>query len=164
MTQVKVRKPNFIHEPHMIKLILIATDGSEHADKAVKLGAEMAKAHGAQIILLHALPESYENQIPQEYLKWAEIEHVAGGDVLHIVGDEILKRAEALAKQNGAEKIECLLPMGPAAKSIVKAAKSKHADIIVVGCRGLSDVEGLFLGSVSHKVSNLAPCSCVTVR
>lgn len=47
---------------------------------------------------------------------------------------------------------------------IVDSARETHADMIVKGSRGLSDLAGLLVGSVSHKVTNMAPCTCVTVR
>lgn len=37
-------------------------------------------------------------------------------------------------------------------------------DCVVMGSRGLSELQGLFLGSVSHKVANHAPCTCITVK
>jgi len=42
--------------------------------------------------------------------------------------------------------------------------KEAHSDMIVMGSRGLSDLAGLLVGSVSHKVTNMAPCTCITVR
>ena len=43
-------------------------------------------------------------------------------------------------------------------------AKDRMVDAIVIGSRGLSDIKGLFLGSVSHKVGHLAECTCITVK
>ena len=47
---------------------------------------------------------------------------------------------------------------------IVAFAKDRGIDAIVMGSRGTGDMEGLLLGSVSHKVTSLAPCTCVTVK
>ena len=49
-------------------------------------------------------------------------------------------------------------------KTIAGLAQDRKADAIVMGSRGLSDIKGLFLGSVSHKVSHLAECTCITVK
>jgi len=45
-----------------------------------------------------------------------------------------------------------------------KKALEFAADMIVMGSRGVSDLKGLVMGSVSHKVMQLAPCTCVSVR
>ena len=47
---------------------------------------------------------------------------------------------------------------------ILAAAEHENADMIVMGSRGMGDLKGLFVGSVSNKVSHLAPCTCVTVK
>ena len=47
---------------------------------------------------------------------------------------------------------------------IVDFARDQRADAIVMGSRGLGDVSGLLLGSVSHKVSHLAACTCIMVK
>jgi nucleotide-binding universal stress UspA family protein len=45
-----------------------------------------------------------------------------------------------------------------------ESAEKEKAGMIILGSRGLSDLKGFFLGSVSHKVSAHAECSCVTVK
>ncbi len=57
-----------------------------------------------------------------------------------------------------------MLREGNPAEAILKAAKQVDADLIVLGTRGLSDLKGLLLGSVSHKVIQLSPCSCLVVK
>ncbi|WP_256432948.1 universal stress protein [Martelella soudanensis] len=42
--------------------------------------------------------------------------------------------------------------------------RERKVDTVVLGSRGLGDVAGLLLGSVSHKVTHLAPCTCIVVR
>ena len=56
------------------------------------------------------------------------------------------------------------LAAGDPAKEILNIANEEHADIIVMGRRGLGDLAGLLLGSVSHKVAHLAECACLTVK
>ncbi len=53
---------------------------------------------------------------------------------------------------------------GDSAKSILAAAKQEQADVIVMGGRGLGEIEGLRLGGASHKVASLAPSTRVSVR
>jgi nucleotide-binding universal stress UspA family protein len=60
--------------------------------------------------------------------------------------------------------VEGLVRRGPLARTIVQVAKDRGADAIAMGSRGLGDVEGFLLGSVSHKVSSLAECTCITVK
>ena len=151
----------------MIRTILVATDGSSHADKAVSLGGELAQAHDATIILLHAISgirSEINEGIPKHLQELADIEHLKTGDVLTVIGEEILQRAEAQARAQGAERVSTVMPSGSPAQAILDYAKAHCVDLIVMGSRGLSSFEGLMLGSVSHTVSHLAPCSCLTVR
>ena len=53
---------------------------------------------------------------------------------------------------------------GDPARVIAEHAGLHKVDLIVMGRRGLGGLEGLLLGSVSHKVAQLAPCACLTVR
>ena len=52
----------------------------------------------------------------------------------------------------------------PAAQRILDEADERGVDTIVVGSRRLSDIGGLMMGSVSHKVIHLSGCTCIVVR
>ena len=54
--------------------------------------------------------------------------------------------------------------LGDPVKEILRHAEEDAANLIVMGSRGLGDLQGLLMGSVSHKVSQLSPCSCITVK
>ena len=172
----------------MFRTILMATDGSPHAEKAVELASDIAEKYGARLVLLHVLLHGH---IPEALRHMAEIEHIvpaaepapgalapdlmeyvarAGTDikamrqVFGALGDQIIGRAEQAARNKGVKDIATRVDDGDPARCIIERAKAEGADLIVLGSRGLGDLEGLFMGSVSHKVSHLAKCSCVTVK
>lgn len=179
----------------MIKTILVPTDGSDHADKAVMFASDLASKYDARIVFLHvflsdATPANIRSVIDTQKLSKSAREELerfdemqmkifaaagaatafvpvsisVSGEVLHAVGNVVLDDAESVAKEHGAKKIDRLLAQGDPAKSILSSADEEKADMIVMGARGLNDLEGLLMGSASHKVSHLAQCTCVTVK
>jgi nucleotide-binding universal stress UspA family protein len=139
----------------MIKLIIMALDGSEHSLKAFDYACEMAEKYGAKLILLHAYH-------PTSDLRGAE-----GFDQLVAkrkqAGELIIKNARRRLKQDSLKVEEDLLE-GPAADAIVSAAKVRNADLVVMGTRGMGSFKGLLFGSVSTKVTHYAACPVLVVR
>ena len=150
----------------MIKTILVPTDGSGHAAKAVRFAADLAQKYGAHVILLHVVEDWGSSRVPDELRGYARLEHVeiTERDLRQSTANEILRRAEETAAAAGAKGIEKRIEEGAPATRILERAKAAGVDLIVMGSRGLGDLKGLLLGSVSHKVSHLAECTCVTVR
>ena len=176
----------------MIKTILVPTDGSEHANKAVELAADIAGKYGAKVIILHALQRHASadelkaqvagTRVRAELAKridelcQATMNAAAAAfqgypapvpipeEVVKEVGQLILDKARQAVEAKGVTDITVEVIDGAAADSIIAAAKHQKADMIVMGSRGLSNLGGLLMGSVSHKVSHLAPCTCVTVK
>jgi nucleotide-binding universal stress UspA family protein len=151
----------------MIKKILAAIDGSEHAWKALDLAADMAKQHGARLIVLHVVP--FE-PISEALRAFAEAEHMPVEEeegryhFARTLGDHLTRSAEARARDRGLSEVVGRTVEGKPADQILELAGSEGVDMIVLGSRGLSDARALFLGSVSHKVANHAACTCVTVK
>ncbi|MCP4382210.1 MAG: universal stress protein [Hyphomicrobiales bacterium] len=173
----------------MIKNVLIATDGSEHANKAVEIGSDIAAQHGAEVILVHVL---LRHELPDDMVRMAAIEHLAVDgpvpsagllavdianiaglrgdrpvlpeDAYSVIGGRVLEHAEAIARQHGAKDIVKRLEDGKPVDRILEIAKSEGVDLIVSGARGLSNLKALFVGSVSYKLAHLSPVTCVTVR
>ena len=147
----------------MIKRILVATDASRAANRAVDLAADVAAKYGSSLDILHVVRRM---QLPPELLRMAQVEQIAGreADTLGFVAQKILSDAEARAKKKGAKDVCTAMADGDPATAIIKHAKRHHADLIVMGTRGLGKVKEVFLGSVSRKVCNLSPVSCLTVR
>ena len=143
--------------------IVVALDGSDHATSALELASDIASKYGATLHVLSAIEHS---DLPEPLREFAESEHIEGSDlrVYDLIAERIVNDASARAKAIGVKEVKTTVRNGDAAKAIVSYAKDNDVDMIVMGSRGLSDIEGLLLGSVSHKVNHLAPCTCVTVR
>jgi nucleotide-binding universal stress UspA family protein len=89
---------------------------------------------------------------------------VTSATIYREIGERILDAAKWRAEQRGVKAVEPLLEHGDPVDQIVGAAERQGADLIVMGRRGLGDLKGLLLGSVSHKVCQLADCACLTVK
>lgn len=132
-----------------MKRILVATDGSAGAVAAARVGGELAKALGAEVVLVHAasipaamsLGLSAAPQLADEYLE-TTTRHAFGvaGKILDGLG--VSHRDVTVT--------------GPAADAVVDEARRCDADLVVIGHRGLSGLERVFLGSVSDRIAHIA--------
>ena len=140
-----------------MKTILAAVDGSDHAERAVKTAAEIAAGLNATLLLVTVdVPGTLKG-------KAAEIAHSENIDRRQIA-DVFLQSARIPAEKAGVKNIETDIMSGDAAEGIIQAADRHKADMIVLGARGLSRLEDLVMGSVSHKVLHLAHRPCLIVR
>jgi len=126
--------------------ILVAVDGSESAEKALKYAVQLAKKHKAKVTLLNIGESKLFGFKPE---------------VAREVGEHIL--SDAAAKVKGL-KLNKQLEFGNPAETIIEVAEKGNYDFIVVGSRGLSSVKRFFLGSVSDDISHHAKCSVLIVR
>ena len=150
----------------MITSILVPVDGSAHALAAVELASDLAQKYDARLTLVHVMTELGSGRVPDELRDLARLEHVdlTDSDLLKGVATRILDDAERKAREKGFRRTETVLEAGDPGQRIVDLAKERKADLIVMGRRGLGDLRGLLLGSVSHKVAQLAGCACLTVK
>jgi nucleotide-binding universal stress UspA family protein len=139
----------------MFKRVLVAVDGSEHSHRALKYAKGLAECFGAELYLVHIFPKTSDLLGYEEYEKLVSRRASAG--------EKILQTARNLLGEDGPTIHEELLE-GPEAEAIMAVAETHQVDIIVMGTRGLSDLEGLLLGSVSHKVIRFAHCPVMVVR
>ena len=68
------------------------------------------------------------------------------------------------ARSAGVNSVDVEVDKGPVARRIIAAAKRIDADMIVLGSRGMGDLEGLLRGGVSHRVETLAKCPVLVVK
>lgn len=132
----------------MYKHILIATDGSELANKAVPHGLELAKLSGAKVTALTVRPHLDD--------------FVAEGVVITVTKEEreSFKReidhhldfARDAAKEAGVELETVQVESGEAWKAIVEAAKEGGCDLIVMASHGRRGLSALIFGSETQGV------------
>ena len=146
----------------MIKRMLVAVDGSGHSKCALEFACGLANQLGAELSLVHVVEWAPGQQTL--VMGMAHTTIAASQEAIDEAGKSVLDAARSLAEQEGVKIVRANVKSGPPAKMILEAAEEDGVDTIVMGSRGLGDLGGLLLGSVSHKVTHLATCTCVTVR
>ncbi|MGA7097226.1 MAG: universal stress protein, partial [Acidimicrobiia bacterium] len=84
--------------------------------------------------------------------------------VLESVGKTVEEGSARIVREGGGKIRHEGVVVGIPAYEIVAAAKKQDVDCIVMGRRGLGDIKGLFLGSVSHKVAHLSDKTLITTE
>lgn len=138
--------------------LLLPTDFSETAADAEAQAIVLARALGAEIVLLHVAVEAplYREgpfgldtrEVYEAQRQWA---------------DETLERRAAAIRGQGITT-RWLRRAGVPFQEIVETAAAEHADLIVMGTQGRSGLNRLLLGSVADRVIRLAPCPVLAVR
>jgi nucleotide-binding universal stress UspA family protein len=145
----------------MIRSIVVGTDGSDTATKAVREAAELARDVGARVDLVSAyVPVSSQRlreearEVPDD-LQWminpredVDAKLQAAADVVSGLGVEV----STFARE------------GDPADAILDVAEERNSDLIVVGNKGMTGAKRFLLGSVPNKVSHHAPCSVLIIR
>jgi len=138
-----------------LKYFLVPVDGSDYSMRAAKYAAELAKLMDGEILLMHChkpfpvvLGEpNFQNAINKRMEK----------------SNELIDPYRKLFQETGTSFIERILEV-PAANAICEVARLEKLDMIVIGSRGRSKLEGLLLGSCTQRVLNMAPCPVLVIR
>jgi nucleotide-binding universal stress UspA family protein len=150
-----------LYDRRMFRSIVVGTDGSDTAGKAVGEAIDLAKAVGARISLVSA----YE-PVPKARLR--EEARQTPADIQWMVNpreevDATLSDAADRVRDAGIE-VETFAREGDPADAILDVAEERDADLIVVGNKGMTGARRFLLGSVPNKVSHHAPCSVLIIR
>ena len=145
----------------MFQQIVVGTDGSETAGKAVAQAAELAAAVNATLLVVSAFEPVSGTRLREEASQ-------APDDVRWMVNpredvDATLAAAAEVAMEQGVE-VALFARQGDPADAILDVAEEQGADLIVVGNKGMTGAKRFLLGSVPNKVSHHAPCSVLIVR
>ncbi len=147
----------------MIDRLLVALDGSNHSLKAIDYASEIAAALKARVILLYVV-KAYD--LPEGMREYAELEHIPGTnlEILKKVAGDLVSNAEKRVREKGVVDIVGEVEEGPVARTIVARAEHHGANMIVVGSRGMGNIEATLRGGVAHRVELLSKCPVLTVR
>ncbi len=174
----------------MFKSIVVAFDGSDNANKALEIAVKLAGEGQATLGIIYVIDVNHM-KVPDELRRMGEIEHVIepvsrlmvnlkdaplslldgmertstdSTKVLVEYGEFLLTQAVECAQRLGIQQVEHKAALGDVATEIVAYAADRNADLIVTGSRGFGKLKSLLLGSTSHKITQLAECSCLTVK
>lgn len=148
----------------MIKKILVPTDGSKGSNNAIQMGIEMALKLDAELYIVYVVPKGELPEKIIEYLKEERLDGGLGKLTAKTIGETILEPVLEKVKSQGVKSGKWMVLRGNPADEILKFAKSRDIDMIIMGKAGRGAIKGLLLGGVSRKVCNLAQCACVTVK
>jgi nucleotide-binding universal stress UspA family protein len=147
-----------------MKNVLVALDGSESASRALAMAADLAVRYGATLHLVHVAPRP---MVVSEGLKeFARTEHVDLPVAVQMSAESqsIIVAGQASAAAKGVHRLETEVLTGDPAEQLLDYARQQAIDLVVVGRRGVGQVRGLLMGSVSWKINSLAECPVLTVR
>ena len=145
----------------MFSSIVVGTDGSETAGKAVLQATELARQVGASVSLVSAYEPVSGNRLREEKREVPK-------DMEWMVNpredvEATLNEAAESVERAGVQ-VDTFAREGDAADAILDVAEETNADLIVVGNKGMTGTKRFLLGSVPNKVSHHAPCSVLIIR
>ena len=141
--------------------ILCGTDGSESSFRAVDRAAAVARDAGATLLLACVYRPMSAREVQDAADKLGADAHLVSGS--H-PADDVLRDACDRAQKVGAEKVESVAVEGDAVDELVRLAKDRDVDLVVVGNRGLNSLAGRLLGSVPANISHRATCDVLIVH
>ncbi len=142
--------------------LLVASDGSQHAKRALEVAARLARElRQAEVVLVnvgHVPTLALAGPDTMPYVDLVRLE-----EALKQAGQQILEEAmKVFAGLN--VPVTRLYRSGDPSREIIQAAGESKADLIILGARGLGQIGGLILGSVSERVLHAAHSPVLIVR
>ncbi|MEF2145433.1 MAG: universal stress protein [Desulfovibrionaceae bacterium] len=139
-----------------VKKILLPVDDSEYSTRAAQMAAKMAKNFGAEVIVLSCYRIFKLPQMDDQTLGRAMDELVAARV-------DIIERQTAPLRELGVP-YETEIQGGRPSDLVPRFAQSQGVDMVIMGSKGRGDLEGLIMGSVTHKVMQSVKCPVLVVK
>jgi nucleotide-binding universal stress UspA family protein len=143
-----------------IRRILHPSDFSRASGAAFTKAIEMAKTNRAELLVVHVLAPVMP-MLGDGYVSPKVYEEIIA--TARSQAQAELNRLVAKARKAGA-RVKSLLMEGVPHEQITRAARSKRADLVVIGTHGRTGLAKFFLGSVAGRVVSIASCPVLTVR
>ncbi len=142
--------------------IVVGTDGSATAERAVGAAAALAAADGARLVIVTAYTpgEGAAHDIDPDVVP----EDIRFMLTDRVQAEELGAHGRELAKAAGVAKVVVQAVPGDPSEVLLEAAKDFDAALIVVGSRGLSRHAHFILGSVAGSVAHHAPCDVLVAH
>jgi nucleotide-binding universal stress UspA family protein len=142
------------------KSVIVGTDGSATANRAVVQAAGLAIEHDARLVVVTAYEPHGDELVDKagapEDLKWMLTDRSQA--------EELARSGKQAALDAGAKKVTVQATAGSPADVLLEAAADFAADCIVVGSVGLTSAAHFVLGSVASSVAHHAPCDVLIVH
>ena len=141
--------------------VVVGTDGSETAERAVREASDLAKDHNARLVIVTAYEPQDDALVKQaegvpDDLRWTLTDRVQA--------EEKAIHGRELAQAVGLKGVVAQAIPGSPPEVLLEAAHDFGADVIVVGSKGLTGAARFVLGSVASSVSHHAPCDVLIVH
>jgi nucleotide-binding universal stress UspA family protein len=148
-----------------LKKILVSTDGSENAKRAISAACSLAKQNGSELLVVHVVSEAIPAQYSPIGINTPAADYTDYFKTIEQEGMKLVNQVVQNAKRDGINaRGEVLRTISSTVESIIEVSDKEHVDLIVVGTRGLGGFKKLLLGSVSSGVVSHASCSVLIVR
>jgi len=149
----------------LVSKVLVAVDGSENSYRALDFALEFTEKYGAAITIINVSESSGVVSVPPEIAPYASDSMVVVARDLRKFHEEVLSKATAHAKKVKPNiSISAILKEGNPASAIIEAANEGNFDVVVLGHRGIGKFKGIFVGSISEKVTRSLSCTVILVR
>lgn len=136
--------------------ILVAVDFSDSSARALRHAAKRAAESGGSLIVVHVVPADYG---------WLQIGRDESRELDRSLQRQAGDRLRAFAEENiGNVPADLEVRIGQPAEEIVAAARESKCDSIMLSTRGLTGLDRYLIGSVAHRVAQLASCPVVLLR
>jgi nucleotide-binding universal stress UspA family protein len=151
---------------HFFRHVMVPTDGSENAIRALGVGIELAKKFSAELLIMIVTPRN-------RTVEGLASKYRGDSGVFQTYYEEMDRRSEMilsdsanLARKAGLADVqtEAIPAFDSITKQILEHAENQKIDLIVMGTRGLGGFKRLLLGSVSREVLAHAQCDVMVVR
>ncbi len=140
--------------------IVVGTDGSETANRALARATALAAALGAKLHIVSAYSER-PGGVPSASVAAIDAGWSAGAKS---AAEKVVTEAEERARQGGVTQVSSEAVGGDPAEVLLRTSVDRGADLLVVGSKGMQSTARFLLGPIANKVSRRVACDLLIVE